>query len=332
VSNAPSVVTINAPALDGQDYFFQVGYTRVLTPASPGDSTAVNAFAFAGFTLDVVSNTPPTLILPSSFTVEGDTTGGATAAYSFGATDAEDEPDPLATCAPAPGSFLPLGTTGVSCSVSDSGGMSASGGFDVTVVDTTAPTLANVPAGLVLAADGGGGATLAYDLPTATDVVDASPTVACVPAPGATAPVGDSTVTCSATDDSGNTARATFGVHVSSATAAWESPIGGDPAFLVGNFGRTVPVKADLFVDGVEKSSGSVTLTAAPCGGAPVWAEAMTWQADVSRWAGHLDTDQLPGPGCYTVTAALDGGAGPSFQLDLRGAVTTSAPGQVKRH
>ena len=78
------------------------------------------------------------LTVPADQTVEGDTTGGWVAAYAgVSATDAEDDPDPTPICSPAAGEVLPLGTTTVACSVTDSGGRSDSGSFDVTVVDTT---------------------------------------------------------------------------------------------------------------------------------------------------------------------------------------------------
>lgn len=330
VSVVPDAVTLTAPLAEGQDLPFQVSWTRTL---SAGDASGISGsdFTFASFTIDVVSNTPPTLILPSDLTQEGDTVGGAIAAYSFGATDAEDDPDPTPVCAPAPGDFVPLGTTQVACSVTDSGGLTATGDFDLTVVDTTDPTLSGVPVGLELQAAEGGGAILAYALPTATDVVDADPIVACSPAPGETAPLGDSEVTCTATDDSGNQASATFRVHVSLVSATWESPVGGDPAVLVGNHGRTVPVKVQLFVDGVALTSGAVDLVAGPCGGTALLSVPMTWMPDAPRWLAHLDTSRLPGPGCYTVAASVDGGGGPTFTLDLRGAVEASAPGRARR-
>jgi hypothetical protein len=332
VSNGPTVVTIVAPLAEGENYLFQVGYSDSFEPQSSNDGTAISGlFNFASFTLDVVSNTPPTLILPDPVTQEGDVAGGAVAAYAFGATDAEDDPDPDALCTPAPGGFVPLGTTQVSCTVTDSAGLTTTGGFDLTVVDTTDPTLTGVPPGLELQTAQGGGAVLAYALPTATDVVDGDPTVACSPAPGATAPLGDSEVTCTATDDSGNQASATFPVHVSFLSATWESPVGGDPAVLVGNHGRTVPVKAQLYVDGVALTTGRVDLAAGPCGGSPVLTVPMEWRADSLRWFAHLDTALLPGPGCYTVTASVDGGGGPAFTLDLRGAVQASKPGRAGR-
>ena len=326
LSNGRSTVTIVAPMTPGNDYKFEVGWERQF---SPWDSSTFGSskWTFATFVLDVVSpNTPPSLELPATLTLEGDTAGGAFAAYSVGATDVEDDPDPVPSCSPAPGDFVPLGTSHVACTVTDTEGATTTGGFDLTVVDTTAPILAGVPSGLALVTADAGGATLAYDLPTATDVVDADPIVACDPGPGATAPIGDSIVTCTATDDSGNVASATFPVHVSLPTARWDSPVGGDPASLVGNYGRTVPVKVALLVGGVEYTTGPVELVVGPCGGGdPLLTVPMSWQPDARRWFGHLDTSLLPGPACYTATAWLGGTPGPSFQLDLvSGAASTA--------
>ena len=59
------------------------------------------------------------------------------------------------------------------------------------------------------------GALVTYTAPTATDVVDESITVNCLPASGSTFAVGDPTVTCNASDSAGNAATTTtFTVHV----------------------------------------------------------------------------------------------------------------------
>ena len=96
----------------------------------------------------MVSNTPPTLAPPtvaSGGTIQADTTGGWTADWSgLSATDAEDVP-PTPGCDPAAGEVLGIGTTSITCSVTDSG-MTASATFDVTVADRTAPTLVGLPA------------------------------------------------------------------------------------------------------------------------------------------------------------------------------------------
>jgi hypothetical protein len=333
-SSGTSTVTLTAPALDGEGYLYQVGFIRSYDPVSGDDGSAVNngPFTFLTLTLDVVSNTAPVLDLPSAITLEGDTTGGALAAYTVGATDAEDDPDPTPVCTPAPGTLVPLGTTQVDCTVTDTGGQTATGSFDLTVVDTTDPTLSGVPAAFDVTTGSTLGATVNYALPTATDVVDPAPTVTCDPASGSLLPIGTTLVGCTATDASGNTTTASFEVTVRYVAARWESPIGGDPAWLVANHGRTVPVKLAMLVSGGEWSSGKVDLVVTSCGGAGALATApMSWQPDSGRWMGHLDTSLLPGPGCYTSMASPNGSDGPTFRLDLRPAAEQAAPGRAKK-
>ena len=79
-------------------------------------------------------------------------------------------------------------------------------------VDTVAPTL-QVPAGVVVDATSPTGATVGFSV-SATDSVDPAPAVTCTPASGTLFPIGDTTVTCTATDASGNVATASFVVHV----------------------------------------------------------------------------------------------------------------------
>jgi hypothetical protein len=66
-----------------------------------------------------------------------------------------------------------------------------------------------------------GGATVSYSssAATATDVVDATPAVQCTPPPGTFFPLGPAEVTCTATDDSGNTATATRSFVVADSAA-----------------------------------------------------------------------------------------------------------------
>jgi hypothetical protein len=86
------------------------------------------------------------------------------------------------------------------------------------VADRTAPvfgTFVNVTAEATSAA----GATVTYPSPSATDVIDASVTISCVKPSGSTFALGISTVTCTATDDSGNVANGAFTVTVGDGTA-----------------------------------------------------------------------------------------------------------------
>ena len=105
---------------------------------------AFSGSTVATFTLTVVvpPNTPPVLFLPAAMTVEADGPAGWTATYTVSATDAEDDPDPTPTCAPAVGTVIPLGTTTVACSVTDSGGLVTTGSF---VVMVSAPQLPPPP-------------------------------------------------------------------------------------------------------------------------------------------------------------------------------------------
>jgi HYR domain len=78
--------------------------------------------------------------------------------------------------------------------------------------DLTPPVL-YLPGDMTLEAFDASGRNVFYDV-SAYDSRDPNPTVACTPASGSFFPVGSTTVTCTATDQSGNVATGTFVVHV----------------------------------------------------------------------------------------------------------------------
>jgi HYR domain len=160
-------------------------------------------------------NTPPTLTLPSDQTAEATGPGGAAVDYTASANDAEDG-SLTPACSPASGSTFPLGVTQVNCTATDSGGLSTSGMFNVTVVDTTAPAL-DLPADITKEASGPNGAAVSFSA-SASDVVDGAVNVNCTPASGSTFALGTTTVSCSATDAHGNTASGSFDVTVQDTT------------------------------------------------------------------------------------------------------------------
>ena len=166
-------------------------------------------------TLNAVDTTPPVLTVPANQTVEATGPTGATATFTATAADGAD-PTPTIACVPASGSTFPLGTTPVTCTATDDSNNTSSGSFNVTVVDTTAPTVTTPDQ--TIEATGPTGAIATFT-PTATDAVDATPTVVCVPASGSTFPLGTTQVTCTATDDSGNTSSGSFNVTVVDTTA-----------------------------------------------------------------------------------------------------------------
>ena len=323
-----SRVTLRAPTVPGP-HTFTVAWARSFQPAGNGDSLALGpSMTSINLTMNVVGNIAPRLVLPANFSVEGNTRNGWTADWSgVIATDPEDAPDPVPTCTPASGNTLPLGTNHVSCSVTDRGGLTTTSGFDVTVVDTTDPVLAGVPADSEVITSDPTGTTLAYVAPTATDVVDPSPDVTCTPATGDHVGTGTTTVTCTATDASGNSASDTFDVTVTfraphTAGATWQDPIDVSGNTFSTNHGRTLPVKVRLFVDGSELKGGSASLVVTPCGGGTALDLPLTTGG--GRWNASLDTSLLVGS-CHTVTAWVQGLEAGSFRLELRGAEPTRA-------
>ncbi len=314
VSNDPSVVTLTMPTTSGPGTFSLLW--------SRSGATGLTGSSAMSFTVNVVGNTAPTLHLPSDMLVEATSPAGAVVTWSASATDLEDATPPTPTCAPASGSTFALGLTTVQCSVSDGGGMTATGSFLVSVEDTTIPTLVGMPADQHLTTSDPGGTTFAYTAPTATDLADAAPSVACAPASGSHIGVGTTTVTCTATDHTGNRASASFQVDVTYVapvvwTASWGEPVGSAGSTLVANAGRTIPVKVEMFANGVEQTRGAALLSVAPCGGNASVTVPLAWGAE--QWSRHLDTSVLGGPGCYIATASLDGNVAGSFRFDLRG-------------
>src|SRR5262249_53209190 len=122
------------------------------------------------------------------------------------------------SCSPPSGSTFPITTTEVVCtSAADSFGDSAVVTFNVTVRDTTPPTIV-VPANITAEATGPNGAVVTFATPTWTDIVDGSGTASSDHKSGDTYPLGTTTVTCSYTDAHGNTGTNSFTITVRDTT------------------------------------------------------------------------------------------------------------------
>jgi HYR domain-containing protein len=324
-ANGPSTVSLTMPSTAGDNQDFTLMWAK-------SGSSGLTGMTTLTFRVDVLGNTPPTLHLPGDLVAEATSASGAVVTFSASATDAEDANPPTVTCTPASGSTFPLGATTVHCSTKDSGGLTASGSFLVTVVDTTAPVMTPI-ADLDVTTTDPAGATVDYGSPAAVDAVDPNPSVHCSPLSGTTFPVGTTTVHCTAQDASGNVSSMSFDVNVSLVSsivwsATWGEPVATDGSTFVANAGRTLPVKVRIFADGVEQMSGSAALAITTCAGAPSASIPMTWGG--GRWNGSLDTGTLGGPGCYVATASLDGHAAGSFRLDLRGSDPAPASNQPR--
>ncbi len=192
-------LTSDAPAL------FPLGVTTVTftaTDASGNSSTAST-------TVTVQDTTPPVLSnVPVPITVEQSDRNGTPVAVAL-PTAADINATIVTSDAPA---VFPLGTTIVNFKAVDSSGNVAAASTTVTVVDTTPPTFANVPAPQRVEQSSHDGTPVAMQLPAASDICDAAPVVTS-DAP-ALFPLGATTVTFTATDASGNVAHATTTVTV----------------------------------------------------------------------------------------------------------------------
>lgn len=183
---------------------FPIGSTEVVCTASDLSGHVATMSFTVTVTASVLLNTPP------NQTVEATGPGGATVNYAATATSAAGDPlEP--TCSHAPGMF-PLGTTTVTCEALDPvSGVTATGSFDLVVVDTTAPQIN--PSLTEFNATGPLGALAPY-IVTAVDAVDMDVTLVCTPPPGGLFPLGNTRITCEAQDDSGNESVLSFDVAV----------------------------------------------------------------------------------------------------------------------
>ncbi|MFL6277629.1 MAG: HYR domain-containing protein [Blastocatellia bacterium] len=159
-----------------------------------------------GFTC-CVNVTPCTITCPANITKSNDPNQcGAVTTYSAPTTTGTCG---TVTCSPASGSFFPKGTTTVTCSTT--AGPSCS--FTVTVNDTQPPSI-TCPANVTSVSPvPGTGGVVTYPPPTASDNCPGVAT-SCTPPSGSTFPLGTTSVTCTATDTSGNTATCSFTVSV----------------------------------------------------------------------------------------------------------------------
>jgi len=209
-----TIHVLNASATASGTSNFSIVPFNVVTsaPAALGVAGA-NVTIFVAFAPCVSSNTAPTLVLPSDFSVEATSTAGATVDYSalVTATDLQDgDLTASVVCTPASSTTFPLGPTTVNCSVTDNGGLETTGSFVVTVVDTTPPVFTSFPSGTVnLTAANINGAVLDIDALgiTVADVggVSEPSTFSCNYVAGTVLAIGSTTtVDCTATDNAGN--------------------------------------------------------------------------------------------------------------------------------
>jgi hypothetical protein len=219
------------------------------------------------FRVTIQDNQNPTITCPAN-QVQCNDNNQCGAVVNYPAPTPHDNcPNATTACSPAAGSFFPKGTTTVSCTATDaSGHQSSPCTFTVTVNDCQPPTITCQNVSTAAAAS----CPIATSAPvtltvTATDNCPGVVTVVCKDqnnqpvTPGQSLPVGTTTVTCTATDASGNAASCSFTVTVFSFCLQDDS-----------NPGNVVLVNAQtgdysFCCGGIPIASGRGTLTVRGC-------------------------------------------------------------------
>jgi hypothetical protein len=184
--------------------FFPVGTTTVTCTAMVGPTCT--------FTVTVNDTQAPAITCPANVTQANDA-NQCGAVVNFPAPTVSDNCPGVGmpVCSPVSGSFFPVGTTTVTCTVSDASPNSADGTcmFTVTVNDTQAPTItcpANVTVGNT---PNQCGAVVNFPAPTVSDNCPGVGMPVCSPVSGSFFPKGTTTVTCTVSDASANSPDAT---------------------------------------------------------------------------------------------------------------------------
>lgn len=167
----------------------------------------------------ILDTTDPVLELPTDMLLDAESAAGTeVSSYAVSATDNVDgDLSFRVACDPSAPHLFPLGVHTVSCAVEDSAGNGAMGSFNIEVRDLSPPVFVQ-PRDVAIEGNTLGGGFLTYDLPMATDKVDADVEVSCVPPSGSFFLKGSTTVECTATDDAGNSAEASFTATVHDTT------------------------------------------------------------------------------------------------------------------
>ena len=190
--------------------FFPVGTTTVVVTGQRLDGTSDSC----SFTVTVNDTQPPVTTCPANI-VTSAAPNQCAAVVTFTATVTDNCPGATVTCLPASGSAFPVGTTTVTCTGKDAANNTSTCTFTVKVNDTQPPTI-TCPANVTAVSDQNACLSpacqvVSYTAPVAGDNCSGVTTV-CSPPSGSCFSVGVSTVTCTATDASGNTATCSFTV------------------------------------------------------------------------------------------------------------------------
>lgn len=205
-----NVAVLAAPASGST---FAIGNTTVNLTAT---DTRGNS-ASSSLTVTVQDTKGPAIAAPGNQVAEATSAAGAVVTFNATASDLVDGAVGV-TATPGSGTTFPLGTTTVNLGAIDTRNNASSASFTVLVRDTTPPAL-TVSGNVTAEATGASGAAVSYAAATATDAVTASPAIAYSAASGSTFPLGNTTVSVTATDAANNATTKAFTVAVKDTVA-----------------------------------------------------------------------------------------------------------------
>ncbi|MFM8659406.1 MAG: HYR domain-containing protein, partial [Candidatus Nitrosotenuis sp.] len=211
--------------------FFPLGQTTITWTGvdASGNNSTINQV------INIVDTTAPTLSAPSGVTQEAK--GKTGNVVSLGEPVATDATGISSISNDAPADY-PFGTTIVTWTANDNHGNSVTKTQNITIIDTTKPTI-SAPANVKFEATAESGNIVELGQPKTADLVEVSSVTNDAPE---SFKLGDTTVTWTATDTSGNTNTATQTISVVDTTA----PV--------------ISVPADFTQEATSKSETSVTI------------------------------------------------------------------------
>jgi hypothetical protein len=232
------VVAFEAFAVDNLDGPLNVACTPASGSEFPDGETLVECGARDNYNNDaagsfLVTVGPPVFHLSGDSTTEATGPNGALVTYEATVGSGTIE------CSPASGAQFALGTTPVNCSATNAVG-SSTASFNVSVVDTTAPSLL-VPGDFSVNSPSTTGVVVNYTT-ASTDLVSGNVPVICTLPTGATFPLGTTLVECTATDAYNNSTSGSFNVTVNFVVTNLPPSAGNDTATTLEAIPVTIPV------------------------------------------------------------------------------------------
>ena len=202
-----------------------VGEYLVVLQGGPDDG--FEALSSTTLTIEPSLNRPPEAICLDVTVPTDPGVCSADTSVDNGSFDPDGDPITLEQATPGPFS---LGTTNVTLAVTDDKGEADQCSATVTVVDQEEPAIA-CPNPQVKECSGPNGASVSFNV-AATDNCTETPTVNCDPDSGSLFPLGPTSVTCTATDESGNSSSCDFTVTVQDTTDPVISSVSASPNVL----------------------------------------------------------------------------------------------------